>query len=109
MLVYVFIMGFAVFFRYIHFFKQTAAILYFCHFQHNIKLLLNIALSLLDVHYFDAESSKKYIPCKHPIHAILIPFCYYNVVVDVEMYLQCHDDFWFDGLLWVTVFVGEVI
>ena len=41
------------------FFKETAAILYFCHFPYNIRFLLNIAVILLHVHYFDAESSEK--------------------------------------------------
>ena len=41
------------------FFKETAAILYFCHFPYNIGFLLNIAVILLHVHYFDAESSEK--------------------------------------------------
>ena len=29
------------------------------HFPYNVMFLLNIALILLDVHYFDAESSEK--------------------------------------------------
>ena len=36
-----------------------AIFLYFCHFPYNIRFLINIALILLDVHYFDAESSEK--------------------------------------------------
>ena len=59
MLVYFLNMGFPFFSRYIHLFKQTAAILYFCHFPYNVRFLLNIALTLLDVHYF--ESSNKSI------------------------------------------------
>ena len=47
------------FFVDIYFFKQTATILYFCHFLYNIRFLLNIALILFDGYYFDAESSEK--------------------------------------------------
>ena len=50
---------FSVFCRYIHFFKQMAAILYLFYSRYNIRFLLNIALILLDVHYFEAESSEK--------------------------------------------------
>ena len=52
-------MGFPFFSIYTLFFKKTAAILYFCHFSYNIRFLLNIALNLLDVHYFNAKSSEK--------------------------------------------------
>ena len=55
-------LGFTFVCRYIQFFKQTAAILFvviFCYFSHNIFFFLNVALILFDVHYFDAESSKK--------------------------------------------------
>ena len=51
-------MDFPIFFRYT-LFKQTAAILYFCHFPYNIRFILNTTLVLLDGHYFDAESSEK--------------------------------------------------
>ena len=63
MLVYFYNMGFPFFCRYIHFFKQTAAMLYFCHFPYKIRVLLNIDLILFAVHYFDAESSEKKNNC----------------------------------------------
>ena len=50
--------------RYIHFFKQTAAIFYFCHFPYNIRFLINIALIVLVVYYFDAEPSEKIVTGK---------------------------------------------
>ena len=60
MSVYFFNMGFPFFCRYIHFFKRTAAILYFCHFAYNIRFFLNkLAPILIYVRYFDAGSSEK--------------------------------------------------
>ena len=59
MLVYFFYMGCPFFVDIYAFSNKLAAILYFCHFPENIRFLLNIALILLVVHYFDAESSEK--------------------------------------------------
>ena len=44
--------------NYFFFGKQMAAILYFVIF-HIIYVFVNIAPILIDVHYFDAESSEK--------------------------------------------------
>ena len=56
MLVYPF---FVDIYTFLSIYTQAAAILYFCHFPYNIRFLLNIALILLDDHYYDAESSEK--------------------------------------------------
>ena len=72
------IVTFPFFWRYIHFFKQTEAILYFCHFPYNIRFLLNIALILLDDHYLDAESSEKNQLLQAKCTKLHFVFCHFS-------------------------------
>ena len=70
MLIYFFYMGCSFFVDIYAFSNKLAAILYFCHFPENIRFLINIALILLVVHYFDAESSEKKTSVTCKMHKI---------------------------------------